>query len=92
MLRLEELEQFLMQLLQRGRALGQNDEDELQHLAREGSQELQIRLGAVWSGESALQPGVIEETVEHVSKLPMPPQPKENREGLFDPQRDISPG
>ncbi len=89
---LEELEQFLIQVLRRGRALEQNDEDRLKQLAREEARELYAKLGVARSDESALQPGEIEETVDHVSKLPTPPQPKENREGLFDPQRDISPG
>ena len=92
MLSLEELEQFLVQLLRRGRALGQNGEEQLQQLARAGAQELQARLGADRPAESIPQPEGTEETVEHVSKLPTPPQPQENREGLFDPQRDISPG
>ncbi len=92
MLNLEELEKFLVQLLQRSRALGQTDEDQLQQLAHKSAQELQTRLEASRSDEAVAQSGTTEETVDHVSKLPTPPQPKENREGLFDPQRDISPG
>jgi hypothetical protein len=92
MLSPEELEEFLGRLLQRGRELQPNSEAQLQQLAHAGAQELQAKLMASRPGESAPQPGEMEGTVNQVSKLPTPPRPKEDPDGLFDPQRDISPG
>lgn len=85
MLNQKELEDFLYQLLRRSQARGQSSESQLQQLAQAGAQELQAKL-------MAQSPTRIDGATYPVIKLPPPPRHKEDPDGLFDPQRDITPG
>jgi hypothetical protein len=86
-----ELEEFLRPLLRRAQIIGHEHDADLQQLAHAGARDLLARLAAEGAVSSSPQENG-DGPAQQVNKLPTPPQPDENRDGLFDPQRDISPG